>query len=158
MSKIDVGVGEDFPVDEGSGHRDDARRPQDDPTEFQEWCRRTDAWHARRRRAFRAMRARVAESMDHAGSAMQGAHPSRHEYRHGRFGRGFGYRRRWLLLALPLLGVTLLVALISAAVHQPLVMLALSLLALAAAGLSHRQRHWRSDYRFEDDHDNEVRG
>lgn len=44
MSKFGVGVGDDFPVDDGRGQQG----PQDDRAEFEEWKRRRDAWRAQR--------------------------------------------------------------------------------------------------------------
>jgi hypothetical protein len=51
MSKYGVGVGDDFPVDDGRGRGQQG--PEDDRAEFEEWKRRRDAWRAQRE-AYRA--------------------------------------------------------------------------------------------------------
>ena len=54
MSKIGVGVGDEFPVDDGNnpkpnnGSNTGPRTPEDDRAEFEEWKRRRDAWRAQR--------------------------------------------------------------------------------------------------------------
>src|SRR5215472_17600628 len=53
MSKYGVGVGDDFPVDDGRGPGQQG--PEDDRAEFEEWKRRRDAWRAQRE-AHRAQR------------------------------------------------------------------------------------------------------
>ncbi|MBL6853251.1 MAG: hypothetical protein ISS15_08090 [Alphaproteobacteria bacterium] len=59
MSKIGVGVGDEFPVNDGNNPNQNtnantnsgsagATPPQDDRAEFEEWKRRRDAWRAQR--------------------------------------------------------------------------------------------------------------
>ncbi|MEI9988787.1 MAG: hypothetical protein WDM86_02005 [Rhizomicrobium sp.] len=58
MSKIGVGVGDEFPLDDGaakSAAGETPRTPEDDRAEFEEWKRRRDAWRAQRE-AWRAQR------------------------------------------------------------------------------------------------------
>ena len=47
MSKIGVGVGDDFPVDDGAP-KNTSEPPRDDRAEFEEWKRRRDAYRAQR--------------------------------------------------------------------------------------------------------------
>src|SRR5258707_15357159 len=59
MSKIGVGVGDEFPLDDGaakSAAAETPRTPEDDRAEFEEWKRRRDAWRAQRE-AWRAQHA-----------------------------------------------------------------------------------------------------
>lgn len=56
MSKIGVGVGDDFPVDDGAPKNDPGPQgPRDDRAEYEEWKRRRDAYRAQRE-AWRAQR------------------------------------------------------------------------------------------------------
>jgi len=59
MSKIGVGVGDEFPLDDGAAKSAAAgetpRTPEDDRAEFEEWKRRRDAWRAQQQ-AWRAQR------------------------------------------------------------------------------------------------------
>jgi len=51
MSKIGVGVGDEFPVDDGNNPKNtntSANRGDDDRAEFEEWKRRRDAWRAQK--------------------------------------------------------------------------------------------------------------
>ncbi len=48
MSKIGVGVGDDFPVDDSKGRNTGEQSPGDDRAEFEEWKRRRDAYRAER--------------------------------------------------------------------------------------------------------------
>lgn len=49
MSKIGVGVGDEFPVDDGNNpNTGNTGAPPDDRAEFEEWKRRRDAWRAQR--------------------------------------------------------------------------------------------------------------
>src|SRR5690348_5741611 len=55
MSKIGVGVGDEFPVDDGNNPKPNTNNtsaspgtPEDDRTEFEEWKRRRDAWRAQK--------------------------------------------------------------------------------------------------------------
>src|ERR1700761_3413483 len=98
MSKFGVGVGDDFPVDDGSGQNAGANQgePRDDRAEYEEWKRRKEAhraqreqWHAQReewrnrKRAFKErVRAAARESFgDHWDERHHG----------GDFGRGRGF-------------------------------------------------------------------
>ena len=56
MSKIGVGVGDDFPVDDGAPkNTGGSEPPRDDRAEFEEWKRRRDSYRAQRD-AWRAQR------------------------------------------------------------------------------------------------------
>jgi hypothetical protein len=56
MSKIGVGVGDDFPVDDGAPRNTGGpEAPRDDRAEFEEWKRRRDAYRAQKD-AWRAQR------------------------------------------------------------------------------------------------------
>ena len=56
MSKIGVGVGDDFPVDDGAPKNDSGpQAPRDDRAEFEEWKHRRDAYRAQKD-AWRAQR------------------------------------------------------------------------------------------------------
>jgi len=55
MSKIGVGIGDDFPVDDGGNDASRNDAPRDDRAEFEEWKRRRDAWRAQQQ-AHRAQR------------------------------------------------------------------------------------------------------
>src|ERR1700761_1983373 len=100
MSKFGVGVGDDFPVDDGSGPNAGANQgqPRDDRAEYEEWKRRREAhraqreqWHAQReewRNRKRAFKERVrAAARESFGDDYE---DRRHDGRG--FGRG-GFRR-----------------------------------------------------------------
>src|ERR1700761_7731458 len=145
MSKFGVGVGEDFPVDDGSGPGAGANQgqPRDDRAEYEDWKRRREAhraqheqWHAQReewrqrKHAFKEkIRAAARESF---GDDYDDRHGGR-GFGRGRFGgRGvFGYGRHGFpfgLALIPVLGIVLVVALIAAIIKSPFVFLALALL------------------------------
>src|ERR1700756_3652829 len=100
MSKFGVGVGDDFPVDDGRGNepgRDQAQQPQDDRAEYEEWKRRRDAHRAQReewrrqREEWKERKRAFKERVRQAARESFGAHARDYEDRHyygWRSGRG----------------------------------------------------------------------
>ena len=148
MSKFGVGVGDDFPVDDGNGNRAAGDQgPQDDRAEYEAWKRDRDAerarreqyraqreeWH-RRKDAFKEkVRAAARESFGQDGERRYGSRGSYHRHGFHPFG--------WSLFALvPILGLVLLVSLIAAIFKSPFVFLALVLAAFLIFGF--RRHHF----------------
>ena len=160
MSKIGVGVGEDFPVDDGqggTGNGSDPKTEKSEQEEFEEWRRRRAQWRAQReewrrqkeewRARKRAFKAKVkAAARESFGETMGGDWDA---YRYGRRHRhGFGL---WPLGALiPILAILVIVALVSAVFKSPFVFLGIVVLAVIL--ISHRRHrdygHYR-DYDFD---------
>ncbi len=72
MSKIGVGVGDEFPLDDGaakSAAAETPRTPEDDRAEFEEWKRRRDAHRAQREAGAPAARNGAAAAMNGRNSA-----------------------------------------------------------------------------------------
>ena len=150
MSKFGIGVGDEFPVDDGHGQGagGDQGQPRDDRAEFEEWKRRKDAhraqreqWRAQReewRNRKRAFKERVrAAARESFGD----------DWDDRRYGRGYGRRGgfRFPLVALiPILGLVLVIALIAAIIKSPFVFLGLALLGFFF--FAHRHHH--HDHRF----------
>lgn len=156
MSKFGVGVGDDFPVDDGNGQgaSGDQGPPRDDREEFEEWKRRREAHRARReqyrqqreewrerKRAFKEkIRAAARESFG------EGRYDGDHHY----YGWHSGQRRShfpfflWpaIGLMIPILLVALLVALVAAIFKSPFMFLALVLAAFLFFGF--RGHRWAS--------------
>lgn len=161
MSKFGVGVGDDFPVDDGRGNAagaDQGQRadnPGDDRAEYEEWKRRRDAqraqrdewrrqrdgWKARKRAFKERVRAAARESFGQEWD----------DYRRGQ-NRFDGHRHRfpfffWPVfgLLIPILIVAIFISLISAVFKSPFLFLGLVLLAFLF--FSHRHHHYRDRYR-----------
>jgi hypothetical protein len=169
MGKIGVGVGEDFPVDDGDGNKGaGAQGPENeanDRAEFEAWKRRRDEerayheekrrrheeWHERKREFKEKVRAAARESFGRDDSWR------RHDFGYsgrprfwplGAFGIGAGL----LVLIVPLLLLVLVFSLISAAFQAPFAILALFAIALflfMAARHSYRHAH-RGPWRYYD--------
>ena len=154
MSKIGVGVGDEFPVDDGSNPQNTTnntgasagpRTPEDDRAEFEEWKRRRDAWRAQREQ-WRAQHDEW-QRRKHEWKAQwrESKHAFREEMR-AKFGddRGTGGRRYgrgrfpvpFLAYGLPrILGIILVVAvLIFALTHIGYILAGTVLVALSGRG------------------------
>ncbi|HEY5339360.1 MAG TPA: hypothetical protein VIJ85_14220 [Rhizomicrobium sp.] len=154
MSKFGVGVGDDFPVDDGSGNAAGGdQAPRDDREDYEEWKRRREAhraqreqWRAQReewrnrKRAFKEkVRAAARESF---GAGRDDYDDVRHD------GGRYGYRRHrfpfflWPMVGLliPILVIGLLISLIAAIFKSPFLFLALILAAFLVFGF--RRHHW----------------
>ena len=158
MSKIGVGVGEDFPVDDGDGNKAaGAQGPQseaDDRAEFEAWKRardderryreekhrRHEEWHQRKRDFKDKVRAAACESFGHDSRWHDHHDHGFRGFRHWPVGLGIGL----LVLAVPVLVIALFFSLISATFKAPFVILAL--LAMAAFFVWHRAHHYRFGY------------
>jgi hypothetical protein len=122
MSKIGVGVGDDFPVDDGQGRSNagGAPPPGDDRAEFEEWKRRRNAWRAQRdawqaqrddwRKQRDEWRSRRRAFRDQFKSEMRGG------FRDDRYGNGYHAflpgHRVWRILTL-VAGIALIVFMFS---------------------------------------------
>ncbi len=164
MSKFGVGVGDDFPVDDGNGNRaagdqapGNGNANADDRADYEEWKRRRDAYRAQReqwraqreewknrRRAFKEkVRAAARDSFGRDWSDYRDYDDHR-RHRRG----GHSYWPFWMLL--PILGIVLFVSLISAIFKSPLVFVALA--AIGFFWFSHRHHQWdkrHRDYDFD---------
>jgi hypothetical protein len=154
MSKFGVGVGDDFPVDDGNGQgaSGDQGGPRDDREEFEEWKRRRAA-HRARREEYRRQREEWQQRKRAFKEKIRAA--ARESFGDGRYdddrryyGWHGGFRRSrfpfFLLpaigLMIPVLLIALLVAIIAAIFKSPFVFLALVLLAFMVFG--YRAHRW----------------
>jgi hypothetical protein len=154
MSKFGVGVGDDFPVDDGNGQGagGDQGPPRDDREEFEEWKRRREAHRARReqvrqQRAEWQERKRAFKEKIRA-AARESFGDGRHDGERHYYGWHSGQRRShfpfflWpaIGLMIPILLIALLVAIIAAVFKSPFMFLGLVLLAFLFFGF--RAHHW----------------
>ena len=185
MSKVGVGVGEDFPLDDENGNgtagQQGPRSEADDRADYEDWKRRRDAWRAEReaRRADReAWRANREEwrARKHAfkRKLKEAIHDSFGDERNWRSdtGRGgepyyhwrprfwplgaFGMGLGVLALAVPILLLVLFFSLISAAFKAPFVILAIFAMCWIVFGMSHRRHDPRRGRRYYYDSDIET--
>jgi hypothetical protein len=171
MSKIDVGVGEDFPVgdgNKGAGAQDAQNSGADDRAEFEAWKRRRDDerhYYEDRHRRHEEWHQRKQEFKDRVKAAARDFHHDARDYHgrdHGRdeghdrdwHGRGWHFGRFWpmgigialLVLAIPVLIIALFFSLISAAFKAPFVILAIVAIAALFFTLHHRRGYHRFGY------------
>lgn len=157
MGKIGVGVGEDFPVDDGDGNTAAGAQgaaPGDDRAEFEAWKRARDDERRYREEKQRRHEEWHQRSRDFKDKLRAAAHESfgrdfRHDDSdwHDRHVHGFRAMRYWpvglgiavLAIGIPVLVIALFFSLISAAFKAPFVILAL--LAMAAFFVWHRAHH-----------------
>ncbi|HEV2562963.1 MAG TPA: hypothetical protein VGT78_12555 [Rhizomicrobium sp.] len=146
MSKIGVGVGEDFPVDDGPGK---TGNEQDDRAEYEEWRRRRAEWRAQRERwrsqrdEWRAKRRAFKEKVRNAAHETFG--PEWESYRRARH----GYYRHWHFpfgILMPILGIVLFFSLLSAVFKAPFFFLGLAALAWFFIAHRHHHRYEGCDY------------
>ncbi len=162
MSKIGVGVGDDFPLDDGNGGGpnrgqggDGPQDSQDDRTEFEEWKRRRDArraereawerqraeWRARKR-AFKERVRRAAYESFGNGDGWHGGGDGRYRWRPHFWPFGmFGMAMALFAFMIPVFLIVLFFSLISAAFKAPFVLIAI--VALGIAFMAWRHHHWR---------------
>ncbi|HEY2069635.1 MAG TPA: hypothetical protein VGG48_08795 [Rhizomicrobium sp.] len=153
MSKIGVGIGDDFPVDD-EGNGSNAGGPQGAPRseqeEFEDWKRRRDAHRAEReqwrasREEWRAKKRTFKQKVREAARESFGGDYDR--WRHERYGRD-GHRHGWypaLWLLVPILALALFISLISAIFKAPF--LFLGLIAIAAVLFNQRRWLWHGDW------------
>jgi Flp pilus assembly protein TadB len=149
MSKIGVGVGEDFPVDEEHGGAGVGPQgaPRTEQEEFEAWKQRRaehraqrDAWRAQRdewlgrKRAFKEnMRRAVHESFGPG------------DYRGARHAMRFPFWAPFFVL-IPILCIATFVAVIAAAFEAPFAFLALVMGLMLFAVV--RQHHWRRHFHY----------
>jgi hypothetical protein len=180
MSKIGVGVGEDFPVDDGDGKKAEAAQdaarnnaPDDDRAEFEAWKRRRDderrahdearrrhdEWHARKSAFKEKMRAAARESFgnDDNWRRYGDSYVWRpHFWPIGAFGIGIAL----LVFAIPVLLIVLVFSLISAAFKAPFIILALfamaTLIFVFGRHRHHGHRYHYGDGRYYSDDDIET--
>jgi hypothetical protein len=151
MSKFGVGVGEDFPVDDGPQGSTSSGAPRTEQEEFEDWKRRRaewraqrdhwraqrDEWKARKRAFKRKVREAARESFGNEWDA----------YRHERR-RRYGWYPFWPLWLIPILCIVFFFSLIGAIFKAPLAIL--GLVAIGAVLFSHhnRYRHYGYDYDY----------
>jgi Flp pilus assembly protein TadB len=168
MSKFGVGVGDDFPVDDGHGNAGAAGQgadanpssnPDADRAEFEEWKRRRDAHRAQRqayreqREEWRARKRAFKEKVHAAARESFGRddfvdddHP------HGSW-RGYGWRRSrfpfflvpFFGLLIPIVIVAVLISIVAAIFKSPFVFLGLAILAFLY--FAHRHHEWDRRHR-----------
>jgi len=127
MSKIGVGVGEDFPVDDSKGDNDRA--------EYEAWKRRRDEWRAKReqwrqdraewqqrRDEWRARRRAFKQKVRDAARETFGPEYDAYRDARGRYGHYWPFSYGMLRI----LGIVLVIALISEIFRAPLLFLALA--------------------------------
>jgi hypothetical protein len=143
MSKFGVGVGDEFPLDDGNGPGGDQGQPRDDRADYEEWKRRKEAYRAQREQ-WRAQREEWHQRKRAFKEKMRAA--ARESFGDDWNGRGYGwrgYRRHGfpfsLLALIPILGFVLVVSLIVAIIKSPFVFLALALAGFILFG--HRFSH-----------------
>jgi hypothetical protein len=146
MSKFGVGVGDDFPVDDGNGQGASGNQgqPRDDRADYEEWKRRREAHRAQReqwraqREEWRNRKRAFKEKIRAAARESFGD-----DWEDRRYGRGgFGYGRRGFpfgVALIPVLGIVLVVALFAAIIKSPFVFLALALVGFFF--FAHRFHH-----------------
>ena len=161
MSKFGIGVGDDFPVDDGRGNEPgrDQAQPQDDRAEYEEWKRRRDAYRAQReewrrqREEWRERRRAFKERVRQAAreSFGEGYDERRDGWRSGgrRHRGGFPFLV-WpaVGLLIPVLIVATFIAIIAAVFKSPF--LFLGLVALAFLMFGYRHHHHHDDFRGPD--------
>jgi hypothetical protein len=162
MSKFGIGVGDDFPVDDGRGNDTGAGQepPQDDRAEYEEWKRRRDAYRAQReawrrqREEWRERKRAFKERVRQAARESFGEAPY-DDHRQG--WRSGGRRHRggfpflvWpaVGLLIPILIVATFIAIIAAVFKSPF--LFLGLVALAFLLFGYRHHHHHDDFRGPD--------
>ena len=173
MSKIGVGVGDEFPVDDSANSNPNTANPngqatpQDDQAEFENWKQRRDAWRAQQqarreqRDAWHAQRDAMKQEWRkrrHEWRAQ--AHQWRDEMRgdvgDDRYGRGFGHGHDWHGVwqrhgGAKLLGLVAILALVVFAVtHIGTILMSLAAVAVLVIawhhfgpGGHHRFDHYR---------------
>jgi hypothetical protein len=177
MSKYGVGVGDEFPVDDGNANAAGGNQaPRDDRADYEEWKRRREAhraqreqWRAQReewrdrKRAFKEkIRAAARESFgDDYGDRRGYGRGDFSRFGHGRRGFRFG---RGLFVLVPILAIVLFVALIAAIIKSPFVFLALVLAGFFFFGhrfsyYGHRfaGHGWHSHDRYGRDYDFDLK-
>ncbi|HEY4125398.1 MAG TPA: hypothetical protein VGM36_12340 [Rhizomicrobium sp.] len=167
MSKFGVGVGDDFPVDDGSGNAGAAGQgPKSEQEEFEAWKQRRDAYRAeraewqRRREDHQAQREewrqRKHEFKERVRQAARETFGDRFEEQYDRAGWGRGFRGRhdhrsygfWPLL--PIIGIVVFVSLIAAIIKSPFIFLALALTGVMFFMFRHHghyHHHHRGEFR-----------
>jgi hypothetical protein len=181
MSKLGVGVGEDFPVDDengngGAGPQGDPgpRSEADERGEYEDWKRRRDAhraerdawradreeWRARKRAFKRKFKEAIHESFGDSRNWREGESPSGRPYYHWRprfwpLG-AFGISIAALVLIVPILLLVLFFSLISAAFKAPLVILAIFAIGFLIFGMGHRRHGYDRGRRYYYDSDIEA--
>jgi hypothetical protein len=167
MSKFGVGVGDDFPVDDGRGNGPGAGQdqPRDDRAEYEEWKRRRDAhraqreeWH-RQREEWRQRKHAFKERVRQAARESFGPRDGDYEYERHYGWRSGGRRHRggfpflvWpaIGLLIPILIIALLVSVIAAVFKSPFLFLGLVALAFLFFGYHHHHHHRHDDFRGPD--------
>lgn len=161
MTKIGVGVGDDFPVDDGGGNPGaSGQGPKSEQEEFEDWKRRRDEWRAQRERwraqhdEWRARKRAFKERVRQAARESFGQDwdeyrdARRRHYR--RHGFPFFFWPFWALI--PILGIALFVSLIAAIFKSPFLFLGLAALAFVFMAYRHNRWHGRHgfcDYDFD---------
>ena len=150
MSKIGVGVGDDFPVDDGNGvppgGQQGPRTEADDRADYEDWKRRRDEWRSQRdasraqREAWRASKRAFKEKVRAAARESFGQDWDPRDGRgYDRYRRGRHWGGLWMVI--PILGIVAFFSLISAIFKAPFVFL--GLIALGAVFFMHRGHPWR---------------
>ena len=152
MSKIGVGVGEDFPVDDGHGAgAAGPQGPRSEQEEFEDWKRRRDQWRSQReqwraqRDEWRARKRAFKQKIREAAHESFGQEWDGYRYEQYRRSRGFG--PIWAVI--PILGIVLFISLIAAIFKAPFVFL--GVIAICAVVCAHHNR-----YRFRHHYDYDM--
>lgn len=179
MSKFGVGVGDEFPLNDGERGNPaggDQAPPQDDREEFEEWKRRRDEYRAQRedrhrqreqwrreKDEWRARRHAFKKKVRQAARDSFGPRWGEHDgnpYYGWRFGGRGGHRFPFLLwpavgLLIPILILALIVSLIAAIFKSPFAFLALMALGI---GVFMWRHHHHDHYGFDGcDYDFDLR-
>jgi len=158
MGKFGVGVGDDFPVDDGRGNAGGGDQgptdpPRDDRAEYEEWKRRREEWRAQRehwrrqRDEWRARKRAFKEKVRQAARENFGRDWDEYrDRRDGYYGRSHRFPFfLWPLIGLliPILIVAMLISLVAAIFKSPFLFLGLCSLAFAFFVWKHdRRRHF----------------
>ncbi|MGN6516689.1 MAG: hypothetical protein ACTHLR_12725 [Rhizomicrobium sp.] len=162
MGKFGVGVGDDFPVDDGgrgNGNNANQEPPRDERAEFEEGKRRPDEYSARReewrrqreewrndREEWRARRRAFKEKIRQAARESFGArsdYDDRYDYGGHNNGRFPFFLWPAIGLMIPILILALVISLIAAIFKSPFAFLALLALGVAFFMWRHGQYHHR---------------
>ena len=153
MSKIGVGVGEDFPVDDGHGGGQGAGQgaPRSEQEEFEDWKRRREQWRAQReqwrsqRDEWRARKRAFKQKIREAAQENFGQEWDSHRY--AQYRRARHWYPFWPIWAvIPIVGIVLFVSLIAAIFKAPFLFLGLIAICAIAYGHHNNFRFHRYDY------------
>jgi len=133
MSKFGVGVGEDFPVDDGPQGGPSGAAPRTEQEEFEDWKRRREQWRAQRdhwraqRDEWRARKRAFKHKVREAARESFGSEWDAYRYERR---RRYGWYPFWPLWLIPILAIVFFFSLIGAIFKAPFAFIALVLLGV----------------------------